>query len=270
MEFAAVLSFALVDYVDGILITGLLLLNACIGTSPLIIILRLSLRHLLRHLLMMMVVVVAGFYEDYSSGNAVAALQAQLAPTCKCLRDGKVQAGTPSVDLVPGDVVLLRLGDVVPADCYLLDDGDSLKIDQSSLTGESLPVNRYPAAEVYSGSIGTLHLHTHQRTRTRTRWLSVEVVKWGWCDVRTVKQGEMLAVVHATGVNTFFGKAASLVQSSKKKSHIHVILKAIGYFCILFVAAGCIAELITQFAIRGKSCTGTRSHPALCSHRRRR
>src|SRR5690606_29247513 len=104
----------------------------------------------------------AGFYEDYSSGNAVAALQAQLAPTCKCLRDGQVQAGTPSVDLVPGDVVLLRLGDVVPADCYLLDDGDSLKIDQSSLTGESLPVNRYPADEVYSGSIGT----TASRTRT--------------------------------------------------------------------------------------------------------
>jgi H+-transporting ATPase len=195
MEFAALLSFALVDYVDGILITGLLLLNACIG-----------------------------FYEDYSSGNAVAALQAQLAPTCKCLRDGQVQAGTPSVDLVPGDVVLLRLGDVVPADCYLLDDGDSLKIDQSSLTGESLPVNRYPADEVYSGSI--------------------------------VKQGEMMAVVHATGLNTFFGKAAALVQSSHKKSHIHVILKAIGYFCILFVLAGCVAELITQFAIRGKPCTG--------------
>jgi hypothetical protein len=108
----------------------------------------------------------SGFYEDYSSGNAVAALQAQLAPTCKCLRDGQVQAGTPSVDLVPGDVVLLRLGDVVPADCYLLDDGDSLKIDQSSLTGESLPVNRYPADEVYSGSIGTI-------TRTRTRTVGV-------------------------------------------------------------------------------------------------
>jgi magnesium-transporting ATPase (P-type) len=55
---------------------------------------------------------------------------------------------------VPGDVVLLRLGDIVPADCYLLDDGESLKVDQSSLTGESVPVNRYPGDEIYSGSIG--------------------------------------------------------------------------------------------------------------------
>jgi H+-transporting ATPase len=96
-----------------------------------------------------------GFYEDYSSGNAVAALQSALAPTCKCLRNGEVVAGTASVGLVPGDVVLLRLGDVVPADCFILDDGDSLKIDQSSLTGESIPVDRFPGDEIYSGSIGT-------------------------------------------------------------------------------------------------------------------
>jgi H+-transporting ATPase len=195
MEFAAILSFILVDYVDGILIGALLLLNACIG-----------------------------FYEDYTSGNAVAALKKQLAPTCKCLRDGKVKAGTATVELVPGDVVLLRLGDIVPADCYLLDEGESLKIDQASLTGESLPVNRYPGDETYSGSI--------------------------------VKQGEMKAVVHATGLNTFFGKAASLVQQSRKKSHIHLVLKSIGYFCISFAIVGCIAELITQFAIRNKPCTG--------------
>jgi len=97
----------------------------------------------------------AGFYEDYTSGNAVEALQKALAPTCKCLRGGQIRAGNPSSQLVPGDVVLLRLGDVVPADCFLLDDGEFLKIDQSSLTGESLPVNRFPGEEVFSGSIGT-------------------------------------------------------------------------------------------------------------------
>ncbi|ELR11003.1 plasmamembrane proton-efflux P-type ATPase [Acanthamoeba castellanii str. Neff] len=195
MEFAALLSFVLVDYVDGILITALLLLNACIG-----------------------------FYEDYSSGNAVAALQSALAPTCKCLRNGEVVAGTASVGLVPGDVVLLRLGDVVPADCFILDDGDSLKIDQSSLTGESIPVDRFPGDEIYSGSI--------------------------------VKQGEMKAIVHATGLSTFFGKAADLVNRSEKKSHIHLVLKSIAYFCIIFIMVGVVAELITQFAIRDKPCTG--------------
>jgi len=194
MEFAALLSYILVDYVDGTLICGLLILNASIG-----------------------------FYEDYSSGNAVAALQAALAPTCRCYRNGQI-IQLQSVDLVPGDVVLLRLGDRVPADSYILDGGEGLKIDQSSLTGESIPVDRYPGDEIYSGSI--------------------------------VKQGEMNAIVHATGVNTFFGKAADLVNRSTKKSHIHFVLKSIAYFCLVFISIGVTAELITEFGIRGKPCTG--------------
>jgi len=101
-------------------------------------------------------VISSGFYEDYSSGNAVAALQAALAPTCRCYRNGEI-IQLQSVDLVPGDVVLLRLGDRVPADSYILDGGEGLKIDQSSLTGESIPVDRYPGDEIYSGSIGILH-----------------------------------------------------------------------------------------------------------------
>jgi H+-transporting ATPase len=121
-------------------------------------------------------------------------------------------------------VVLLRLGDVVPADCYILDDGDFLKIDQSSLTGESIPVDRYPGDEIYSGSI--------------------------------VKQGEMNAIVHATGTSTFFGKAADLVNKSTKKSHIHIVLKAIAYFCLTFIICGVVAELITEFGIRDKPCSG--------------
>lgn len=76
---------------------------------------------------------------------------------------------------------MLRLGDIVPADCVLLE-GEGLKIDQSSLTGESLPVDKYEGDEVYSGSV--------------------------------VKQGEVHGLVYATGVNTFFGKAATLVSAS--------------------------------------------------------
>ena len=77
---------------------------------------------------------------------------------------------------------MLRLGDIVPADCILLE-GEGLKIDQSSLTGESLPVDKHSGDEAYSGSI--------------------------------IKQGEVHGLVYATGVNTFFGKAASLVQSAE-------------------------------------------------------
>jgi H+-transporting ATPase len=93
--------------------------------------------------------------------------------------------------LVPGDVISVKLGDIVPADARLLE-GDPLKIDQSALTGESLPVTRSPGDEVFSGS--------------------------------TVKQGEIEAVVIATGVHTFFGKAAHLVDSTNQEGHFQKVL----------------------------------------------
>ena len=93
--------------------------------------------------------------------------------------------------MVPGDVISVKLGDIVPADARLLE-GDPLKIDQSALTGESLPVTRSPGDEVFSGS--------------------------------TVKQGEIEAVVIATGVHTFFGKAAHLVDSTNQEGHFQKVL----------------------------------------------
>lgn len=149
--------------------------------------------------------------------------------------------------------MLLRLGDVVPADCFILDDGDFLKIDQSSLTGESIPVDRYPGDEIYSGSIGN---SSAPLPAPAARPLSNSFFLFLFLAF-LVKQGEMKAIVHATGLNTFFGKAADLVNRSQKKSHIHLVLKSIAYFCITFIIIGVVAELITQFAIRGKPCTGT-------------
>lgn len=87
-------------------------------------------------------------------------------------------------------MISIKLGDIVPADCRLLE-GDPLKIDQSALTGESLPVTRHPGHEVFSGS--------------------------------TVKQGEIEAVVIATGVHTFFGKAAHLVDSTNQVGHFQKV-----------------------------------------------
>jgi len=103
MEFAAILSFILVDYVDGILIGALLLLNACIGAALLTYLQQLFVKYSTHDWLIIIIHCLpgfAGFYEDYTSGNAVAALKKQLAPTCKCLRDGKVKAGTATVELV--------------------------------------------------------------------------------------------------------------------------------------------------------------------------
>ncbi|KAI4335401.1 hypothetical protein L6164_014046 [Bauhinia variegata] len=156
------------------------------------------------------------FIEENNAGNAAAALMAGLAPKTKVLRDGKWNEEEAAI-LVPGDIISIKLGDIVPADARLLD-GDPLKIDQSALTGESLPVTKNPGDEVFSGS--------------------------------TCKQGEIEAVVIATGVHTFFGKAAHLVDSTNQVGHFQKVLTAIGNFCICSIAIGMLVEIIVMYPIQ--------------------
>ncbi|CAI9780655.1 unnamed protein product [Fraxinus pennsylvanica] len=156
------------------------------------------------------------FIEENNAGNAAAALMARLAPKAKVLRDGRWTEEDAAI-LVPGDVVSIKLGDIIPADARLLE-GDPLKIDQSALTGESLPATKCPGDGVYSGS--------------------------------TVKQGEIEAVVIATGVHTFFGKAAHLVDSTNQVGHFQKVLTAIGNFCICSIALGMIVEVIVLYPIQ--------------------
>ncbi|XP_022998772.1 ATPase 9, plasma membrane-type-like [Cucurbita maxima] len=156
------------------------------------------------------------FIEENNAGNAAAALMAGLAPKTKVLRDGRWCEEEAAI-LVPGDVISIKLGDIIPADARLLD-GDPLKIDQSALTGESLPVTRCAGDEVFSGS--------------------------------TVKQGEIEAVVIATGVHTFFGKAAHLVDSTNQVGHFQKVLTAIGNFCICSIAVGMAIEIVVMYPIQ--------------------
>ncbi|XP_047310196.1 plasma membrane ATPase-like [Impatiens glandulifera] len=156
------------------------------------------------------------FIEENNAGNAAAALMATLAPQAKVLRDGKWGEQEACI-LVPGDVISVKLGDIMPADARLLE-GDPLKIDQSALTGESLPVTKNPGDEVYSGS--------------------------------TCKQGEIEAVVIATGVHTFFGKAAHLVDSTNQVGHFQKVLTAIGNFCICTIAIGILVEIVVMYPIQ--------------------
>ncbi|KAG2691695.1 hypothetical protein I3843_08G020500 [Carya illinoinensis] len=132
------------------------------------------------------------------------------------LRDGRWSEQDAAI-LVPGDIISIKLGDIIPADARLLE-GDPLKIDQSALTGESLPVTKNPSDEVFSGS--------------------------------TCKQGEIEAVVIATGVHTFFGKAAHLVDSTNQVGHFQKVLTAIGNFCICSIAVGIIIEIIVMYPIQ--------------------
>ncbi len=102
-------------------------------------------------LLLLFANAVVGFWEERQAGNAIDALKAKLAIKARVKRDGK-WINPPARELVPGDAIRLRLGDIVPADARLLE-GDEVSVDQSALTGESLPATRKPGEAVFSGSI---------------------------------------------------------------------------------------------------------------------
>ncbi len=167
-------------------------------------------------LLLLLANAVIGFWEERQAGDAIAALKAKLAIKARVKRDGKWV--TPaSRELVPGDVIRMRLGDIVPADARLLA-GDPVEVDQSALTGESLPATRKPGESVFSGSI--------------------------------IRQGEIGAMVYATGANTYFGKTAQLVQEAHTVSHFQKAVLKIGNYLII-LAVALVAVIITVALFRG-------------------
>jgi H+-transporting ATPase len=151
IEIAAVLSAVVQHWADFGIIAALLVMNA-----------------------------VVGFWEEFQAGNAIAALKKNFALNARVKRDGAWKV-IPARELVPGDLARLRIGDIVPADIRLQGDG-FLQIDESTLTGESLPVTRKTGDTAYSTVI--------------------------------IKQGEMAGTVVATGTNTYFGKTTHLVESA--------------------------------------------------------
>ncbi|KAL0364651.1 UNVERIFIED_CONTAM: Plasma membrane ATPase 3 [Sesamum angustifolium] len=157
------------------------------------------------------------FIEENNAGNAAAALMARLAPKAKVLRDGRWSEEEASI-LVPGDIISIKLGDIIPADARLLE-GDPLKIDQSALTGESLPVTKGP------GMASTL---VPPVNRERLRLLSLPR---GF----TPSSGRLLTL--------------SIVQikwgTSKRQ-----VLTAIGNFCICSIAVGMVIEIIVMYPIQ--------------------
>jgi H+-transporting ATPase len=152
-------------------------------------------------------------WQDRKASSALAALKKGLAPEAVAMRDGKWQTVQAST-LVPGDIVKIRLGVIVPADLRMVN-GDYASIDQAALTGESLPVAKKVGDEAYSGSV--------------------------------VKQGEMDAVVIATGSNTFFGRTAKLVAGAGAASHAQKAMFQIGNF--LIVVAVVLAAIMVAFRV---------------------
>jgi H+-transporting ATPase len=187
IEAAVTLSGVLRHWPDFAIILVLLLANACIG-----------------------------FWEENQAGKAIDALKAQLAIKARVLRDGG-WINPPARELVPGDVIRLRLGDIIPADARLLD-GDPLEVDQSALTGESLPATRSPGDAVFSASI--------------------------------VRQGEISALVYATGTDTYFGKTAELVQTGQTVSHFQRAVLRIGTYLIV-LAVAMVSVIVVVSSLRG-------------------
>ena len=167
-------------------------------------------------LILLLANAIVGFWEEHEATNAISALKAKLAVKARARRDGK-WVNPPARELVPGDVIRLRLGDIVPADARLLD-GDPVEVDQSALTGESLPVEAKAGDAVYSGSI--------------------------------IRQGEIGALVYATGEKTYFGKTAQLVQEAHTVSHFQRAVLKIGNYLIV-VAVALVAMIIAVALFRG-------------------
>ncbi len=189
------------------------------GPIPGMIIVAAILSGVLRHwpdlgviLVLLVMNAVVGFREEYQAGNAIAALKAKLALQARVKRDG-AWTTTPARELVPGDIVRLRIGDIVPADARLME-GDPVEVDQSALTGESLPVERKPGEVVYSGSI--------------------------------IRQGEIDALVYATGKDTYYGKTAELVETAQTRSHFQqAVMRIADYLIVIAVVLAIIIFAVT-------------------------
>jgi H+-transporting ATPase len=190
------------------------------GPIPVMIIIAAVLSGLLRHwsdvvviLVLLFMNAIVGFREEYQADSAIAALKKKLALKAEVKRDGE-WTSIQARELVPGDIVRLRIGQVIPADSRLLE-GDPVQVDQSALTGESLPVEHKTGDVVYSSSI--------------------------------LKQGEIDALVYATGEHTYYGKTAELVQSAQTQSHLQrAIVKIADY---LLIIAAVLAVVIISVGI---------------------
>jgi len=176
IEVAAILSAMVKKWEDFIIITIMLLVNSLLD-----------------------------FFQEHRALNALKALKSKLTQEVTVLRDG-TYVTIPAGELVPGDIVKLRIGDVVPADVQLLS-GKYLSIDQSALTGESLPVIKKRGEAAYANTI--------------------------------VKQGEMLGLVVNTASTTRFHSVVALVAKAtlEERSHFQKMVIQIGNFLIILTVA---------------------------------
>ncbi|KAK3397208.1 Atpase [Sordaria brevicollis] len=186
MEAAAVLAAGLEDWVDFGVICGLLLLNA-----------------------------VVGFVQEFQAGSIVDELKKTLALKAVVLRDGTLKE-IEAPEVVPGDILQVEEGTIIPADGRIVTDDAFLQVDQSALTGESLAVDKHKGDQVFASS--------------------------------AVKRGEAFVVITATGDNTFVGRAAALVNAASAGSgHFTEVLNGIGTILLILVVFTLLVVWVASF-----------------------
>ncbi|MCL5433932.1 MAG: plasma-membrane proton-efflux P-type ATPase [Candidatus Marsarchaeota archaeon] len=141
---------------------------------------------------------IVSFIEEYKADKSIDALKQRLSQHARVIRD-KVWQMIPARELVPGDIIRIRMGDIVPADAKIIN-SEGIEVDESIITGESLPINKANNEILYEGS--------------------------------TIKRGEATSVVIGTGLNTFYGKTAKLLEFAKPHSHIEEIIMNIVRYLI--------------------------------------
>ena len=157
------------------------------------------------------------FYETTKAGDAIAALKSSLKPAATAKRDGKWQVIEATL-IVPGDLVLLGSGSAIPADCRV--NHGEIDVDQAALTGESLPVTFYKGDSCKMGS--------------------------------TVVRGEVEGTVEFTGVETFFGKTASLLTETHELSHLQIMLMRI-MIVLVGLALTCCVIVLIYLCVKGET-----------------
>lgn len=184
LEFSIVLTLILKHYTESVIIFALLTINAVIG-----------------------------YVQSRNSQKAVEMLKKKLKIKAKVLRDGRWVLKEAKY-IVPGDIINVKLGDLIPADVTILI--GEVSVDQSALTGESLPKDMHESDIIYSSSI--------------------------------VKRGEAKCVVINTGTNTFFGKTVELVKIAKPKSkQEELMFNIVKYMMYLGIAASIIVSIYAVF-----------------------
>ena len=188
LEITMVIELFIRHYIEVYVIAALLVLNALIG-----------------------------FVHEERASRALELLKQRLQVMARVLRNGSWST-IPAREVVPGDIVRVRAGDVVPADVKIITN-EELEVDQSALTGESMPVLKKNNDVVYSGSI--------------------------------VRRGEATGVVVRTGVNTYFGKTVELVSLAKPKLHMEeIISRVVGMLLVIVGILSAVMMVATYFLTR--------------------